>query len=441
MNLEPRVVRLVKGWLILGVACLLMAGVLAILLVVSRTPYIQNVIPWIDFFHTALVVHVDLSVLIWFVAFAGVLWSMYSGDAMVAPGFAALGFAGAGALVIALSPFIGAKNPLQNNYIPVLDDPIFLTGLVIFFVGFILLALRSVIALPILKAPEGYDGGLRFGVSSAAIVALLAIVSFYLSIRSIPAGVKPLSYYEMVFWAGGHLLQLMHTMMMLVVWFFLARVIMRDFAFNRMLLIAVFALVLAAALFSPMVFLMYSTDSTAHRDMFTDLMEYGVGPSVVVSALVIVAGLMRNEKAPGTGHLQAALISSIALFAAGGLIGFLIEGVNVIIPAHYHGVIVGVTLAYMGFTYYLLPHLGYREPSFRLARIQTYVYGSGQFLHILGLALAGGYGVQRKVAGAAQGLDSLKKLLSMGLMGIGGMVAVIGGVLFLVVTISAMKKT
>ena len=41
----------------------------------------------------------------------------------------------------------------------------------------------------------------------------------------------------------------------------------------------------------------------------------------------------------------SALIMSLVLFAAGGMIGFAINGANVKIPAHYHGCIVGVTLA------------------------------------------------------------------------------------------------
>ena len=62
----------------LGVAgaALLGAGVFSLLLVVSRTPYLSEHIPWIDFFHSALVVHVNLSVLVWSLAFGGILWSL-----------------------------------------------------------------------------------------------------------------------------------------------------------------------------------------------------------------------------------------------------------------------------------------------------------------------------------------------------------------------------
>jgi len=59
---------LLKSWLLLSVFSLIAAGLFSLLLVLSRTPGIQSVIPWVDFFHTALVVHVDLSVLIWFLS-------------------------------------------------------------------------------------------------------------------------------------------------------------------------------------------------------------------------------------------------------------------------------------------------------------------------------------------------------------------------------------
>ena len=53
-------------------------------------------------------------------------------------------------------------------------------------------------------------------------------------------------------------------------------------------------------------------------------------------------------------------------------------------------------------------------------------------------------GIQRKTAGAAQGLDTMTVKAVMGIMGLGGLIAIIGGIIFLVVTIRCMlggKKT
>ncbi len=63
------------AWLMLGLASLVGAGLFSILLVLARTPAIQELTPLIDFFRVALVVHVNLSVLIWLLSMAGMMWT------------------------------------------------------------------------------------------------------------------------------------------------------------------------------------------------------------------------------------------------------------------------------------------------------------------------------------------------------------------------------
>jgi cytochrome c oxidase subunit 1 len=92
----------------------------------------------------------------------------------------------------------------------------------------------------------------------------------------------------------------------------------------------------------------------------------------------------------------------------------------------------------MGVTYHILPLLGFSRPTGRLVILQPWIYASGQLLHVIGLAWSGGYGVQRKTAGDAQGLDGIEQIAGMGLMGLGGLVAVVGGILFLVIVFKAM---
>ena len=92
----------------------------------------------------------------------------------------------------------------------------------------------------------------------------------------------------------------------------------------------------------------------------------------------------------------------------------------------------------MGVAYDVLPKLGFNEINLKWARIQLWTYASGQFIHILGLVWSGGYGVQRKVAGAAQDLDSIERIAGMGLMGFGGLVSAIGGLIFVILTLSVL---
>jgi heme/copper-type cytochrome/quinol oxidase subunit 1 len=157
-------------------------------------------------------------------------------------------------------------------------------------------------------------------------------------------------------------------------------------------------------------------------------------------APLIVAGLVALWGVRGAppGAAKSAYIASFGLFAVGGVLGYLIQGANVVIPAHYHGSTVGVTLAFMGMAYVLLPQLGFGAAEGRMARWQPYVYGGGQLIHILGLAWSGGYGVQRKVAGAEQALTTLPQKIGMGMMGAGGLIAVIGGIMFVLVCLKAM---
>ena len=81
----------------------------------------------------------------------------------------------------------------------------------------------------------------------------------------------------------------------------------------------------------------------------------------------------------------------------------------------------------------------FRAPEVKLARLQPWLYGGGQLLHVLGLVISGGYGVLRKVAGAEQALDGSGRVAGMGLMGLGGLIAILGGFLFLLVVFRAMR--
>ena len=112
------------------------------LLVASRTPYFKYVFPLGDFFRVPLVVHVDLSVLVWFLALAGVLWSINSAERLINTGWSALAFAAVGTILMCAAPFAGGGNPVMSNYVPVLDDPLFLAGLTTFCAGFLLLVVQ-----------------------------------------------------------------------------------------------------------------------------------------------------------------------------------------------------------------------------------------------------------------------------------------------------------
>jgi hypothetical protein len=423
---------LARGWLLLGLASLLVSGIFSVLLVLARAPYVQDFFPWVDFFHTALVVHVDLSVLVWFLAFGGVLWSLNSTPWFLGAGRLALLLAWLGTLVMATAPFLGAGEALMSNYIPVLQHPLFLAGLLLFAAGTGVLVLRAMGAIPPVGQWMQGAAALRFGLNTAAVSTMLALIAFAWSYFAVPAALAGKPYYELLFWGGGHVLQFTYTLLMLVSWLWLASASNMRLAVSPRVALIFFGFGLIAVFFTPIIYYSYAVTSVEHIKLFTWLMQYGGSLATLPLSLALLHGLWRVERAQGDAQpLRASLIASMVLFGAGGVIGFLITGTNVTIPAHYHGSIVGVTLAFMGLTYYLLPHFGYRRPDMKLARIQPYFYGGGQLLHVLGLVISGGYGVQRKVAGAAQELDTVERVAGMGLMGLGGLISIVGGFLFI----------
>lgn len=432
--------RMASAWLILGVASLLAAGVFSVLLVLSRTPAIQEVIPFIDFFHVSLVVHVDLSVLIWFMSFAGVLWSLIGTGEHLFLDKLALGLAILGTAIIVVAPFLGIGNPIMNNYIPILDHPLYISGLAIFTLGSVILAWKTVVtATPDFFSITGSEV-LKIGIYLGALIFLFSMVALLVSYKGIPDDLTGRAYYEVLFWGSGHVLQYTHTVLMLVAWIWIANASGATINLPPKLAIVLFVMVVAPVAATPWIYNAFEVVSVEHRLAFTDFMKYG-GLASLPLGLIAVIGVLRSARATEDKKpVKAALYCSMLLFAAGGVIGFLIEGVNVVIPAHYHGSIVGVTLAFMGLAYHLFPQLGYGTPNSKMAHLQPYVYGSGQLMHILGLAWSGGYGVQRKTAGAAQGLDRLPEVAGMAMMGLGGLISIIGGLLFLIVAIKCLRN-
>ncbi|MFN0184861.1 MAG: cytochrome C oxidase subunit I, partial [Aquabacterium sp.] len=273
----------------------------------------------------------------------------------------------------------------------------------------------------------------------------VALLAFGWSLAVVPRELPPKAWYEIVWWGGGHALQFTWTLLMLVSWLVLAQACGGPVPLSPRLAVLLFLVAVASVFMTPLAYLMHDVAAVEHREMHTWAMRYGGGVAIAPVILAVAVSLWRGQAgrgrplAPALRPLRAALGASMLLFVAGGLIGLTIQGSNVKIPAHYHGCIVGVTLALMGLVLHLMPALGWRAPTGRLAVLQPWAYGGGQLLHIIGLVWSGGYGVQRTVAGAEQVLRSSGEIAGMALMGLGGLLAIVGGLLFVVVLLRAMR--
>jgi len=429
--------RLTTAWLLLGLMALVVGGLFTILIVLSRTPFFQEHIPWVDFFRTALVVHVNLTVLVWFLAFSGVLWSYTNSRRCLACGWTALLLCGLGTLIIVISPFTGESHPLMNNYVPVLQNTVFLSGLGIFGAGFLLLVLRSCLTAFDNNNLSSGESSLRFGLFVAVVASLFALAALLLSYLGIDPTFEALAYYDRLFWGSGHIIQFSHTQLMLVAWLWLATLSGAKLRLSPRVVLLLFILGLQPVLAAPVIYLAFEVSSGHHLFWFIQLMKYGGAIAAVpIGAAVALAIVEKWRPSPGFEVERNALLFSMLLFAAGGGIGFMISGSTVTVPAHYHGSIVGVTIAFMGISYHLLHQLGYARVSGRMARWQPGIYGGGQLMHIVGLAWSGGYNVARKSTDAERGIE---QVAGMGLMGLGGLISIVGGIIFLVLMYRSLK--
>ncbi|MBI5897919.1 MAG: cbb3-type cytochrome c oxidase subunit I [Rhodocyclales bacterium] len=420
---------LALGWLVLATAAVAASSLFAILIVFARVPGLGALFPGTEFYRVALTLHVNLSQWVWFMAFAGVLWSL---GLVRTPGrwhWFALALAAVGALLMALSPALGAIRPLMANYLPVLDSPWFFAGLGAYGVAVLLMVARVVHGGAENhrgSSADSLSGVMRLGLRLAAGVVLAALLVFAVTMMLLPAELSGLAWFEALFWGAGHIWQFSLTTLMLLAWLGLtsARIPLPSATGLKRLL----AIGAAPGLIAPLL-LVLDPASPAYFGAFTSLMQWTSWQLPLVCAGWMLLAHWRAGTAPATGFSL-----SLILLVAGIALGAMIDGQTTLVTAHYHGTIGAVTLAFMGLTYGILGCLGCGSPSRRAAEWQLRLYGNGILLMMFGLAGAGVMGAPRKMAGnvgVGFGVETLSRIV----MGLGGTLATIGILYFLVLVL------
>ena len=149
----------------------------------------------------------------------------------------------------------------------------------------------------------------------------------------------------------------------------------------------------------------------------------------------------------GNPVFSGMFISLVGFGFIGGISGVVLgtEQINMLmhntfyVPGHFHAtVVVGTTLAFMSITYLLVPTLFKREMLFpKLCQIQPYLYGLSMIVLSMVMMGAGTLGVSRRhwdmaFSGAPFQYEwPGAAYLMMGLTGIFGVIAVIGGGLWI----------
>lgn len=410
-----------RRWLILAVSAVAISGVFAILIALARVPALGTLFPGAEFYRVALVLHVNLSQGVWFMAFAGALWSLNGGGGGDFLRRSAMLSAVAGTAGLVLAVSAGNVRPLMSNYLPVLDSRLFLGSLALFGCGVLLQALRSWCALAVnWRAPVPVAApAVLLKLSAAATLAVFLLLA--VSAWQMPEG-EGMAYFETLFWGSGHLWQFSLLSLLMYSWLQLA-----GQAAGRLphwLAAAAIFGGLLPVLLGLGIPVLHEAGSAGFVYCYTWLMQWTSWEAPLLLAVALLLAAPWRTLAPGFGL-------SLLLFVAGLLLGTLINGQTTLVTAHYHGTIGAITLAFMAVSFRLLGILGIEPPAERLVRWQLGFYGYGVLLMMSGLAGAGLMGAPRKTPGDLA-LTFSVETVSRICLGVGGLCATIGIVMFAV---------
>ncbi len=439
-KLTPDLRAELHGWTVLPLAALALAGFLALLLALARMPGAENILPWTGqtFFQKLLVVHVSFAFVVWYLGVQGALTVVvtaqsrsadFGGLSILVGRTAMYGF-GLSFIMLLIPALADLGEPSINNYIPLLVHPLYFAGLTLLAVSLALPIIRLLISL----AHQRFVEAGTFGVACAGVIYLIALVCVVAAWFTLPPNMDIAGAAEYVMWGGGHILQFANTALMLCGFYFLVRVSLGETPLPPLWFKAMMLLLVAGAAAGPLLYLTFEGGSPAMRLTFTHLYWYALPLPAGVVMFSVAALLIRRRSDVWAGAPEVkAVAAALVLFVFGGVIGFFEGSVDTRTPSHYHAMLIAVTLGFIALYFgLLLPLLRRRTERRRLRTAMYLLLGGGQFLHSLGLYIAGLEGVARKTAGAAQDLDTATKITFMVVEGVGGVIAVTGGIIFIV---------
>lgn len=410
-------------WLALATCAVAVSGIFAVLIALARVPALGTLFPGPEFYRVALTLHVNLSQGVWFMAFAGVLWSLAAVRDPGGAGRLAWFAATAGAAGMALSVSVDPASPLMSNYVPVLDGPVFLAALALFGAGVAIKSLQGLRSGAPLRLQEVADVQ-RLALRLAAAETLAVFALLLVAGVSLQGRLQGYPYFETLFWGGGHVWQFALVSLLMACWLELAPAAARRLPRRGLAaLVVAGALPVLAALALPAI---YPPDSAASAYCYTWLMQWTSWEAPLLLGAVLVWQSRGQAPAPAPGFGL-----SLLLFVAGLLLGSAINGQTTLVTAHYHGTIGAVTLGFMAASFVLLPRLGIEPPGKRAIRLQLGFYGYGILLMMAGLAGAGLMGAPRKTPGELAltwGVETFSRIC----LGVGGLLATIGILMFAV---------
>ena len=482
LQFERQAELLIKAHAFFGVVWLAIGGLLAIGVVLTRWPAIR----WLeaDTFYMVLTAHGMDMLIFWLIFFEiGLLHfcsSVILRCRIATPKLAWLGFAlmVIGSVLNNVAVFRGSSSVMMTSYVPMMAEPSFYLGIILFAVGALIGCAVFFGTLIVARREKTYEGSVplvTFGATTAAIIAVFTLLSGAIII--IPAWLMSMNLmtvdpliYRTVWWALGHSSQQINVATHVTVWYLVAAIALGAKPMSeRVSRFAFFLYILFLQLASAHHLLGDPGLSTAWKVVNTSYFMYLAVLASMLHGLTVpgameVAQRQRGytkglfewlRKAPwGNPTFSGVFISIIGFGFLGGITGVMMgtEQLNLIIhntiyvPGHFHAtVVVGTTLTFMALTYYLIPVLFKREMiAPKLAQWQPYLFGFSMYFFCLVMMGAGTLGVSRRhwdmaFQGAALAYEwPGAAYLMMALVGIGGVAAIAGGAIYIYVTVGSL---
>ncbi len=472
---------LIKANAVAATVALLIGGVAAILVLLTRWQAVHLLDE--TWFYRILTVH-GMNMLIFFILFfeMAVLYfasAVLLNSRVAAPktGWAAFALMLLGAGLVEWTMFAGKADVLFTSYVPLRADPAFYLGVILFAVGAIVVTAIFFATLVVAKREKTYTGSVplvTFGAITAAIIAVITLAHgaaiyiptflWSLDLMNVDAQV-----YRLVWWGLGHSSQQINVAAMVSIWYLLGALAVGAVVVNEKISRTAFVL-----------YILFISMASAHHL----LVDPGFGPSwkvvntsyfmymaVLASMLhgfTVPAGVEMGmrlrgftqgifgwlRRAPWADPGFSALCLSVVVFGfVGGITGvtFGTEQINIVahntlrIPGHFHATVVGGTaVAFMGVTYYVIPLIFRKRIAFyRMAKWQPYVFAAGMLVFSMAMTFAGTFGIPRRhwditFTGAPFGVAySPAADLLIAVMAVGGLVAAVGGGMYILVTVAS----
>jgi cytochrome c oxidase subunit 1 len=469
-----------KANAVMGVVYLLFGGVLALLIALTRWPAVHLLNA--EWFYLTLTAHGLDMLVFWVISFEIAILYFCSSTLLrcrlATPRIAWLGFALMliGSITTNVAIFQGQSSVMMTSYAPMGAAPPFYLGLILFAVGALLGCFVFLGTLVVARAERTYEGSIplvTFGALTAAIIAIFTIASgaiiliptFLWSVGLIHY-IDPLMY-RTIWWGFGHSSQQVNVAAHVAVWYAIAAIVfnakpMSEKVSRTAFLLYILFLQLASAhhlLSDPGLSSSWKIFNASYFMYFAVMASMIHGLTVPGSIEVAQRGKGLRKglyewirKAPwGNPVFSGMFISLVGFGFLGGISGVMMgtEQLNMIIhntlyvPGHFHAtVVIGTTLAFMSLTYFLIPSLFKREVAFPgLAKWQPYLFGFGMYAFVLVMMGAGTLGVPRRhwdigFAGTAMPYEFPgAAYLMMGLVGLSAVLAVLGGGIYILVTV------